>query len=1082
MRIVKEFLELHYPEKMQLNSFNYFVYHSLPKIFEKEVIEANNYVLKIDSVMVEDASDELKIIDKILPEDCVTLSTTYSSEIKASITYFSKDDSSNSKHTINVSLGRLPVMVGSCLCNLKDKTDVMKCYFIVKGAKKAICMEERIAYNYPFLLSKKKEFKFFKYVEFKSMNSIFRSSMIDVGAKNIKNKTQILVYCPELTLRELLPIEWFLILFLKVEEIKTNLFNITQSVPTNYQSEISEIIVDNFSFDVDVNIIYEAVYSYNERIESPKDVMTILKERFLIHMTELSIHEKGIFVMYLLKILLYGLVDFIQIDDRDHYGNKRVYTVNHFFTSELNHVFHKKFKKKLIHGLDKQFVDHDTIKRLIEKNQEITNSFKNCLSSNSWHGKTQSAQYVSQQFDPFNGLHYLDLIRKINTPVKNDSNKILGPRDLHLTQVDILCPYGTPDGKKVGLVKYPSIQSILTVDESYEMNTICKELCKDHLKEISLSMLLLLVNGHCIGSIESNEKDVVLKKLRRLKTDYLKHETSVYFSEKLNAIIILSDAGRFLYPIVVSRLCKDISFTASLKKGYILLLDKNEVEDVTLAEVDLFIDSRDESKMDFVFSFSLGFLGSLIPYSNHNQAPRNIYQCQMSKQAVGFLTPEDRTSIYNSLCYPQIPLVGTLTHYTPFIYEHPTGINAVVSIMPYMGENQEDSIILNKSSLDRGLFNSIREITFRHTLDNADVLHSPASENSTRTVYNFEKLDKKGIIKVDSYVKKNDVLISVKRVDSDRVSEPVLVFPNDDCLAQIKTVKSILTEKGETVITIVAVELLIPQIGDKFSSRHGQKGTVGMIVSQEDMPFTEDGMVPDIIINPLCIPSRMTIGHLLEMSSGIDICKSSPNKFCSVCLVYKKNLKSPRCEKDCFLQNTLENYLHHTAFYMELIPHHIKNFKSTLMYCGLTGKIMQCLIFTGVIYYQRLKHMSRDKVYVRTIGPIQPVTRQPKEGRSVEGGHRFGLQERDCILAHGCAFALRDRLFLNSDYHKVYICECGIIYHGKDPKSYSYAQCKLCKSFKIYHVELPFASKVLIQLLMAFNINMKLIPSLKKSE
>lgn len=1082
MNLVKDFLILNHPEKIQINSYNYFIYHSLPRILEKETIETNQLVLRIEGVEVQQASNEIDN-DVITPEKCVALSATYSAEIIASVTYSFKSDFSN-KRTVKVCLGRLPVMVGSHICHLQNE-NIMKCYFVIKGAKKVICMEERIAYNYPFLLSKKKEFKFFKYVEFKSMNNILRSSMIDIGAKKQKTKYQIFVYCPELTLRELLPIEWFLLLFLKIEDIKFELTNIVKSVPIEYQSEVCEIIVYNFTFDIDINNIHETITLYNTRITSQKDITSILKDRFLIHMSELTLKEKGLFVMYLLKILLYGLIDFIQVDDRDHYGNKRVYTVNHFFTSELYHVFHKKYKKKIITNLDKsllrqQITDDETIKRLIEKNQEITNSFKNCLSSNSWHGKTQSAQYVSQQFDPFNGLHYMDLIRKINTPVKNDSNKILGPRDLHLTQADILCPYGTPDGKKVGLIKYPSIQAIVTIDESYELTTICKELCKNSLREVTLSKTIILVNGQCIGMIEKDEKDIILKKLRRIKIEFQKYETSIYFNQKLNAIIILSDSGRLIYPVVTSQKCKDFSFIESLRKGYILLLDKNEIEDIILSENDLFTQIENNSLYtDFIFSFSLGYLGSLIPYSNHNQAPRNIYQCQMSKQAVGFLMIQDRPFVYNSLLYPQIPLVGTIIQYTNFFYEHPTGINAVVAIMPFLGENQEDSVILNKASLDRGLFNSIRELTFRHILDNADVLYTPLDDESARTMYNFDKLGNLGVVKINSYVKKNDVLISVKR-SGDRKAEPVLVFSNE-CIMQIKNTNVILTEKGETIVTIVATELLIPQIGDKFSSRHGQKGTVGMIVSQEDLPFTNEGISPDIIINPLCIPSRMTIGHLLETASGIDVCNKSLSKLCEICTKYKKTLTTPRCEEDCFLKNTLNNYLHHTAFYRQLIPLHIKSFKSTIMYCGITGEMMESLVYMGVIYYQRLKHMSRDKIYVRTTGPIQPVTRQPKEGRSVEGGHRFGLQERDCILAHGCAFTLRDRLFLNSDYYKLYICECGMIYHGKEPKKYSFACCNQCKSFKLFLIELPFASKVLIQLLAAFNINIRLIPGTQKS-
>ena len=259
------------------------------------------------------------------------------------------------------------------------------------------------------------------------------------------------------------------------------------------------------------------------------------------------------------------------------------------------------------------------------------------------------------------------------------------------------------------------------------------------------------------------------------------------------------------------------------------------------------------------------------------------------------------------------------------------------------------------------------------------------------------------------------------------------------------------------------------------SSRHGQKGTIGAIVPQQDLPFNEMGISPDIVINPLCITSRMTIGHLLEMASGVERTMRAPSKFCEICVKYKSLLKD-RCETDCFLEQNIKHFLSHSSFYKNLIPEHVKEFKTVTYYNGQTGEKLVSYIYEGLIYYQRLKHLSQDKVYVRTTGPIQPVTRQPKEGRSVDGGHRFGVQERDCIASHGCMFALRDRLFLQSDYFKVYVCECGIIYHGKDPKTYKFSSCAVCESFNLFEVELPFASKALIQMLLAFNINIRLIP------
>jgi DNA-directed RNA polymerase beta subunit len=297
----------------------------------------------------------------------------------------------------------------------------------------------------------------------------------------------------------------------------------------------------------------------------------------------------------------------------------------------------------------------------------------------------------------------------------------------------------------------------------------------------------------------------------------------------------------------------------------------------------------------------------------------------------------------------------------------------------------------------------------------------------------------------------------------------------DDEIAHVTKIESILTEKAEREIRVTYYTKLIPEIGDKFSSTNGQKGTIGMIYSEEDLPFDSQGLPPDIIVSPFCIPSRMTLGQLYEMVSGNDISSKSLNKYCPICVEYKRHLKN-RCEFDCILTQYIENYIYSTPFYSELIPKHFKDIQGQIFYDGRTGKKLNTLVFDGFIYYQRLKHLAADKLYSRTTGPLQVVTRQPREGRSVDGGHRFGTMERDNAGSHGVMNIIKERLCDQSDKTTIRRCrECGIFDH-KRPSEISFDNsCKLCGKDTIVETEIPYGSKAFIQLASIYNMKLELL-------
>jgi DNA-directed RNA polymerase beta subunit len=1115
--IIKTFLQHVKPEEIQLQSFNTFISSTLPLLVNNETLtiplssdvnDAQQLIFSFSNCRLETGTpEELHLVEssKYTLQDYIDHHLTYSSRILVDLTQITPQQMSSklpATHRLNsiegICIGRVPTMVGSNLCVLPEATNSatsQKGYFIIKGMRKIVSFEERITHNYPFLLGKKKEFKFQRYIEYKSVNEHLKSSLLDIGSKVSKNEITLLVYCPELFQKEVVPIHQFLLLLFNSETyIKFLLMNLIAEHP-----KALPIIQHNFyKSPTSRSDVMKLFHQHNHKVkfDTEEAVCDYIYEMILINMTgKVSYLNKALFVFKLLELFIQHLIGVIPENDRDHVGKKILYGVKEYFTTLLNNVFDQRFKPKILRSLEKQaksYLDEDIIRIIIERNTELTSSMRNALSSNTWRGKVQTSQFCSQAFDPFNTIHYQELMRKCITPVKSDMNKILGPRELNLTQCDVFCPFSTPDGKSIGLTKHTSFMAIISQNSTEPTHRAVEAFiqvngwdCSNFENPLGHGLYLLLLNGVWIGCLpDKSSIDSVLNCFKYLKRSLI--DVSINVDDTRKMIFILTNFGRLMHPLLN---CKQyhsfVSGTSTItnqswpsmdqliKLGIIEYFDKNEVENITIHDnVDLL--SRCDhglpldGYMDVCRAFCLGFAACLIPFINHNQSPRNIYQCQMSKQSVA------NNPYQRYLVESQLPIVSTIFQAQQLNYESPSGVNVVVAILPYNGANQEDSIVLNKASVERGLFNTVRREVISHMLEPDEVIISPSMIDAAKNEYNISKLADDGIVGVDQYVDKNDVIILVVERDSNRL-RPVLF--TSDIVMRVKERSVLNTER--CIVKIILEEYVKPSVGDKFSSRHGQKGTIGAIVPAINLPFGEDGVQPDVLLNPVFLPSRMTIGHLLEMVSGLEMVRCGGSvknvKYCKLCVEYRRCFGA-RCHNDCILSNTIDNYLQYTAFYSDLIDQHLKNWRSQVMFCGTTGEPLSVLVFSGPILYQCLKHISKDKVYVRTTGPVQSVTRQPKEGRSSDGGHRFGIQERDVLCANGAALAIPDRLFHNSDYNTVVVCSAGHLYHGFDPKIDHKSACKLCGDDTLYEVPLPNGSKVLIHELTPFNIWTKLHP------
>jgi DNA-directed RNA polymerase subunit B len=518
---------------------------------------------------------------------------------------------------------------------------------------------------------------------------------------------------------------------------------------------------------------------------------------------------------------------------------------------------------------------------------------------------------------------------------------------------------------------------------------------------------------------------------------------------------------------------KFLSWNDLLYMGVIELTDANEEENCYVAIDPKKLEPK-HTHLEIFPSAILGVGASIIPYPEHNQSPRNTYESAMAKQSLGFSTPLMNASTYvrqHFMLYPQTPVVSTKAINLLGLEDRPTGQNAVVAVLPFEGYNIEDAVVFNKSSVDRGLgrtfFYRIYEAEAKQypggMKDNFELPVADANIRGYRGEKAYRLLEQDGAIMHEAVVNGGDILIG--RTSPPRFMEEYKEFEVKGPYRRDTSVGVRPSENGvvDTVIVTQSVEggkmykirvrdMRIPEIGDKFASRHGQKGVVGMLVNQEDVPYTEDGVVPDVMINPHAFPSRMTVGQFMESLGG----KAASLRGRIV------DGSAFLGEKGDDIKNAMEQY----------------GFKYTgkeAMYDGRTGKKFPADVYIGVVYYQKLHHMVADKIHSRARGQVQMLTKQPTEGRARGGGLRFGEMERDCLIAYGASMMLKDRLLEESDKAEVNVCErCGLLAYY-DVKQRRYV-CRVCgEKAKISSVVIAYAFKLLLQEMMSLNVAPRLL-------
>ncbi len=1064
--LIKKYLEQHSLVESNILSFNDFVTNRIPQIIAEinESIESDEVDIKLGRIRIEKPN----IIEAdgssgvVTPAEARLRNLTYSAPIyvELMIKYDGQTDSSE------VEIGRIPIMVRSAACttygmsrdqlrqNFMDPLDPGG-YFIINGNERVMVMSEDLAANQPFI----EEGRLGLTVRLFSQRGAYRipttisetnEGILELSFSRLKN-------IPLIPLLKALGM---------IKEA-----DIAQHIGVENDCLIVNLYEYAQLLDSESALLFLAEKAGIQGTK--KEILERIKNRIdsslLPHIgaDKVARAEKALTLCRLIRLYMRAKEDNSLRTDKDHYANKRVklsgdlmsdlFRVNiGILVRDIQYSLQKVAKRKKFYSL-----------KTIAKSTLFTHRIESAIATGAWIGERSG---VTQNMDKTNYLAMLSQLQRVSSMLPGEQENFMA-RTLHPTHYGRFCPTETPEGTEIGLRKNLAILSKISTAVTFDEAQTMKKFTEFGLEQNDGTDVFF--NGRFIGFVSDWNAFTQKVRLTRRAGEFPR-ELSVRYNPTMNYVIMSLEVGRVLRPLIiveqgVSKLKDEhlvllennkLKWTELVKQGIIEYIDAAEEENalVALRPEDI---SADHTHVEVHAIDLFGLITSLVPFGNHDQSSRLNRGSKTLKQSLGIYAANYLVRLdtdVSILHYPQKPIVRSFTYDTLEVY--PAGQNIVVAIMPFEGYNMEDAVVLNKASVDRGMGRSTyfrpytaTELQYAGGLsDEITIPDKDVSGYRTETAYRF--LEDDGVAYPEADMNEGEVVIG-------KTTPPKFLSEAKDISIQAKkeassairqeergTVDAVFItsdQEGNKIAQVRTRDLRLPEPGDKFSTPHGQKGVVGLIADSQDIPFTASGIIPDLMFNPHGIPTRMTVGYLIELLAGKTGAVTGR--------IIDGTSFSGQCVED------LERQLDEMGFSFD---------GKETMYNGITGVKMDVKIYIGNMYYLKLKYMVKNKMHARASGKVALLTRQPIEGRARGGALRLGEMEQQALAGHGASLLLKERY--DSDKTLVHVCkQCGSMAYEDTIRNK--VSCPICGNNEAEPVEISYAFKLLYDELLGLGIH-----------